>query len=238
VTEALFELVPRYGAALIFAATFLSCLALPVPTSALMLAGGAFAASGDLVLGTLWAAAFLGAVLGDQTGFRLARRGRAGLERAMQGPRRAALMARADDLIDRRGGAAVFLTRWLFSPLGPYVNFAAGAAGMAALRFTVAGVAGEAVWVSVYIGLGYGFSGQIAAIADVLANSVAMLAGAAVTIALGLGLRRALRAEAAGDRPPGLSPPPAPPCPSPSAPPDPASPRGSRSSAPPGRSPG
>ena len=41
-------LVPTYGPWLLGLATFLSCLALPVPVSILMLTAGGFVASGDL----------------------------------------------------------------------------------------------------------------------------------------------------------------------------------------------
>ncbi|MGB5557275.1 MAG: DedA family protein, partial [Paracoccaceae bacterium] len=74
-TEALVDLVARYGALVIFLSCFLSCLLLPIPSSLLMLTGGAFVASGDLVGWQVAGAAWLGAVLGDQTGFRLGRVG-------------------------------------------------------------------------------------------------------------------------------------------------------------------
>jgi len=68
VTDWLLSLVPTYGLWLIAASTFASCLALPIPASVLMLAAGGFAASGDLVLAQVIAAALGGAVAGDQTG--------------------------------------------------------------------------------------------------------------------------------------------------------------------------
>ncbi len=68
--------------------------------------------------------------------------------------RRAALMGKATGYLRDRGALAVFLSRWLFSPLGPYVNFAGGAARLDWGRFTWAGIAGETVWVALYVGLG------------------------------------------------------------------------------------
>ena len=67
-TEWLLELVPHYGTWLVAVVTFLSCLALPVPSSILMLAAGGFAASGDLMLWQVTGAALAGAILGDQIG--------------------------------------------------------------------------------------------------------------------------------------------------------------------------
>jgi len=72
--SALFTLVAQYGLWVIGASAFLSCLALPIPTSFVMLAAGAFAAAGDFVLWQVVAVAWGAAVLGDQTGYQLGRR--------------------------------------------------------------------------------------------------------------------------------------------------------------------
>lgn len=71
----LLGLVPTYGPWLIGASTFLSCLALPVPVSILMLTAGGFVASGDLGALQIVVAALAGEVLGDQAGFRIGRIG-------------------------------------------------------------------------------------------------------------------------------------------------------------------
>jgi membrane protein YqaA with SNARE-associated domain len=68
-----FALVADYGVPIVFVVTFLSCLDLPVPSSILMLTSGGFAATGDLTLSTVLAAAFIGAVLGDNAGYWIAR---------------------------------------------------------------------------------------------------------------------------------------------------------------------
>jgi membrane protein YqaA with SNARE-associated domain len=134
-TEALFGLIPTYGAWILMIATFLSCLAIPVPTSLIMLAGGAFIASGDLNVFSVVAAAWGGAILGDQAGYFVGRSGGAPLlARARNAPRAAEPIARATSYLHRRGGSAVFFSRWLLSPLGPYVNFIGGAAALAGLH--------------------------------------------------------------------------------------------------------
>ncbi|MDF0602937.1 DedA family protein [Psychromarinibacter sp. C21-152] len=187
--------VPVYGLWIVTVTTFLSCLALPVPASLVMLTAGAFVAAGDLP--ALWTGllAWIGAVAGDQAGFALGRGGGRLLVRLSQGGKAASLMARARELSDRYGGPSVFLSRWLLSPLGPYMNFVTGAAGMAWPRFAVWGLAGEAVWVAIYIGLGFAFAGQIAAVATLAADFSGTLAAGAVTLGLGLWLRAALKAD-------------------------------------------
>lgn len=190
-TDWLLALVPTYGLWLLAAATFLSCLALPIPASILMLAAGGFVAAGDLpLIGTL-AAAVVGASLGDQLGYLGGRRGGARLL-AWLGSR-AAPVEKARALLERRGSIAVFLSRWLVSALGPYVNLAAGAAGLSWARFTLWGVLGESVWTGLYVGLGYGFTGNLAAASDLALTILGFAGAAAVAIGLGYWLFTILR---------------------------------------------
>jgi membrane-associated protein len=194
VSDLLFSLVSTYGTLVIAVTTFLSCLALPIPASFVMLAGGAFAASGDLALGAVVAAAFGGAVIGDQAGFRAGRYGGRKLEtRIGRAPARAALLARARAFVERWGVAGVFFSTWLVAPLGPWVNLAAGAAGMGAWRFTFWDALGEAIWVAIYVGLGYAFAANIGALSSVLGNAVASVTAIAIAAGLGVLLVRAAR---------------------------------------------
>jgi membrane-associated protein len=193
-TELFFSLVSAYGTLVIAATCFLSCLALPIPASFVMLAGGAFAASGDLTLWTVVLAAFGGAVIGDQAGYRAGRYGGRMLEeRIGRTPARAALLARARTFVERWGAAGVFFSTWLVAPLGPWVNVAAGVTGMGALKFTLWDAIGEALWVAIYVGLGYAFAANIDALSAILGNAVAAVTAAAIAAGLGLLLARAAR---------------------------------------------
>jgi membrane protein DedA with SNARE-associated domain len=89
----------------------------------------------------------------------------------------------------------VFLSRWLFSPLGPYVNLVSGAARMNWVRFSLWDLAGEAVWVALYLGAGYALAGQVTAVAEIAGNLTGALAAGAVTLGIGLWLRAALRSD-------------------------------------------
>jgi membrane protein DedA with SNARE-associated domain len=202
-TDWLLALVPQYGLWLLAATTFLSCLMLPIPASVLMLTAGGFAAAGDLALGQAFHAALAGAVLGDQVGFWAGRGLGAGLlGRLRQDPGRDRLLARADALMDRRGLVAVFLSRWLVSPLGPYVNLIAGSTGFPWARFTLAGVAGEGVWAGLYVGAGFAFGGNIAAAGNAIGSLLGMIGGAGAVLALGYWLYHSAAGQAAL-RPPG-----------------------------------
>ena len=197
-TDWLLALVPVWGLWLVGATTFLSCLALPVPASLVMLAAGGFAAAGDLVLWQVAAAALAGAVAGDHAGYALGRSaGAAVLARLARAPPRAAAIARARATLSRNALATVFLSRWLLSPLGPYVNLAGGAARLPLARFTPAEVAGETLWVAIYTLLGYAFADRIVALGGLLGNASGALAAGAVAVVLGLRLRSALHDRAA-----------------------------------------
>jgi membrane protein DedA with SNARE-associated domain len=190
-TDTLFAMVPHYGGWVVLLATFLSCLALPIPSSLMMLAAGAFAASGDLSLAGTAGAAYAGAIAGDQAGYAIGRHGGTPLvARLKRRARIASTVERAAEMLNRRAVSAVFLTRWLFSPLGPYVNFIGGAVGLAWSRFTLGSVTGEAAWVTIYVGLGFAFGSQIALIADIASNLAGLLAAGAVTVLLGVALFR------------------------------------------------
>lgn len=193
-TETFFALVSAWGALAVFTSAFLSCLALPIPTAFVMLAAGAFAASGDLALWQVALAAYAGAILGDQAGFLLGRAGGPRLSAFLETrPARAEILARARSLVDRRGGVGVFFSTWLFAPLGPWVNFASGFAGLGWLRFTLWDAAGEAIWVTFYLGLGYLFADRIAELAAILSDASGLLVAGLATAVLGYALLQAAR---------------------------------------------
>lgn len=192
-SDLLLLVVSEYGIVVIFVATVMSCLGLPSPASLIMMAGGAFAATEDLDLWMVCAAAFLGAVLGDQSLYWMVRRG-GGVRfwkwlAGRKGARR--LMANAETLLNQRGGWAVFLSRWLFSPLAPYVTLSAGATEMRWPRFTLANLSGEAVWVALYVSLGYFFTTRIEEVSETLGSVIGFLTAGLVTLGLWLVYRQA-----------------------------------------------
>ena len=185
-TDWLLALVPTYGLWLLASVTFLACLALPVPCSILMLTAGGFVATDDLVLWQVIVAALSGAVLGDQIGYRIGLIGGHGfLSRLAIHPTRGKLISRATDLMNTRGALGIFFTRWLFAPVGPWANFAAGATQFHWLRFTLWAIAGEAVWVSLYVLLGYSFAGNIEAASELAGSALGILAGVAAMLGFG-----------------------------------------------------
>jgi membrane-associated protein len=199
-TDWLLALVPQYGLWLLAATTFFSCLALPFPASILMLTAGGFVAAGDLVLWQTFAAAAGGAIAGDQVGYWAGRGfGTKLLARLRTDPARDKLLSKAVSFMDQKGVVAVYLTRWLFSPLGPWVNLTAGSTGYGWSRFCLAGVAGEATWAGIYVGMGYGFAGNVEAASSLLGSVFGVMAGAAAVLSLGYWLFTSQRSAPAPD---------------------------------------
>lgn len=163
----------------------LAAIGIPLPATFALLATGALMASADLdVLETLVFATF-GSVGGDQVGYWVGRFGGP----AIAG-RLGARLQPARRFVDRHGLMGVFLSRFLFTPLGPPINLVAGIVDMAWWRFTLAGVGGEIVWVFTFIGFGALFADQVTALADLAGTFAWFLVAAAVTVALGLALWR------------------------------------------------
>ncbi|MEF2071792.1 DedA family protein [Consotaella aegiceratis] len=193
-SDELLALAVSHGAPLVMAVVAASCLGLPVPSSLLMLVSGSLIGAGEFDLGTIALGCLAAAVLGDQIGFFLGRTVGGYLiaylvrHESLQEP-----IERAKTLVGSRGGPGVFFSRWLASPLGPYVNLIAGSMSMRWLRFTAFGVAGELVWVALYVGLGLVFGNYVSEIAELASNASAFIAAGIVAAGLGLYLWRSAR---------------------------------------------
>ncbi|MFN4278617.1 MAG: DedA family protein, partial [Ferrovibrio sp.] len=142
------------------------------------------------------AVALVSAVVGDQLGYVLGwTAGRRLVPIVARNPARRKAIERAQHEMDERGNVAVFLTRWLLSPLGPYLNLMAGASGFSWMRFTLSGILGETVWVGLYTGLGATFSESVTEIAEISGSISGFLATGAVAAILGFKLLQALRSK-------------------------------------------
>jgi membrane-associated protein len=198
-TETLLALVPTYGLWLILFALPLSCLALPIPSSILVMTAGGFAAAGDLTLWQVQAAAFAGFVAGDQLTYGLARAGGAPLVARLKGrPKLGPLFGKAEAMLHRRGTLAVFLSRTIFSPLGPYMGYLSGALRLHWAGFTLAAVLGAACWCAGYSLLGYVFATQITQVASLIGNAIGVILASAVVVGLILYLYRSWKQDRAG----------------------------------------
>ncbi len=191
-TETILDLMTNYGVAILFIVTFLSCLCVPIPSSLMMLAGGSFAATGDLDITSTVAAAYLGAVAGDNTGYLLARVFGSRISNWLDtNPKRAKLRDGAKSYMDSKGPISIFLSCWLVAPLGPYINLVSGLTRYNWRKFAIWGAMGEVCWVGIYIGLGYSFSNQISTLASMLSNASGLIVALLAVVVLGRWLWKA-----------------------------------------------
>lgn len=194
ISDFLLTLLLNQGAALLAGVLFFAALGVPLPATLLLLATGAFVRHG--VLPVVWtvAAAWLGAVLGDACSYGL---GRWGAHRLPEQLTTGRAWQRAGALFGRWGATSVFVTRFLLTPLALPVNLLAGSTCYGFSRFLLAVVLGEAVWVVLFVGLGYTFADRWEWLAQFAGDLVGVLLGAvALCSGVWLLLRRAQRVTA------------------------------------------
>ena len=83
------------------------------------------------------------------------------------------------------GGPGIYITRWLLSPLGPWINLASGTAGYPWHRFLFWDTLGELTGAAVYISLGRFFSDRVMALYAVLGDLTWAIGALLAAIILG-----------------------------------------------------
>lgn len=126
-----------------------------VPGEIALIVGGVVAHGGDLPLWAVIGTGIIGALLGDQIGYRIGvRYGQRLLGWLPRRVRASGDLDRALELLRRRGAVAVIIGRWA-AALRALVPGLAGLSGLPAGRFTAANLVGGAVWASTVVLLGY-----------------------------------------------------------------------------------
>jgi membrane protein DedA with SNARE-associated domain len=150
------DLFARYGYFVVFFGVLLENAGLPVPGETILLAGAALARFGHLSLPYVVATAAAGAVLGDNVGFYIGRRGgRVLLER--HGRRLGltpARLAQFDAFFARHGAKTVFIARFV-TGLRVVGAILAGASRLEWGRFLVFNAAGALAWSVTFGVVGY-----------------------------------------------------------------------------------
>ena len=114
-----------------------------------------------------------------------------GLEDRLAGhPSLARNFDRARQITIQWGGTGVFFTRWLLSPVGPAVNVVAGVAAYPWTRFAPLSLAGEALWVLLFMAIGAAAGRGVEELAAVAGNLSWFLVALLVAAVLGWHLFR------------------------------------------------
>jgi membrane-associated protein len=186
ITDQVLAALLVYGLPVLFGVILICSVGVPFPISLMLVAAGSFVEQGEMKLWQVIAVASVGAVLGDQIAYGLSRwGGRRLINRLSRKIGGDAKIKQAEALTKRWSGAGIFLSRWLITALGPWVNVASGIAAYPWRRFLFWDVLGEVLWVILYVGIGYAFSNRVQAIAEILGNLSWVIVGLIVTVILG-----------------------------------------------------
>jgi membrane protein DedA with SNARE-associated domain len=189
-TDTLLTALLAYGAPALGLALLIVALGIPLPATLLLLASGAFARQGMLDARLALGLGLLGSVLGDSGSYCLGRCGSALVLKRVEGR---AIWRRAQASFERRGALAIFLTRFMLTPLALPTNLIAGSSRYAFARFLALDVLGELVWIALYGGLGYAFADQWETVSDLAGNLTGALIGLLALVAGGALAYRARR---------------------------------------------
>lgn len=173
----LLTFLQSYGYLALWVTVYVAAVGIPIPITLLLLAAGAFAALGDFNLALLFFISFSALICGDNTGYLIGRiwgsRALNWIERSKRWnrlipPQR---VAQSREYFRRRGGWAIFLSRFLFSALGGIINLLSGSELYPYHNFLLFDSSGEALGAIIPLLLGYVFGASWEAVGDVLGYS-------------------------------------------------------------------
>lgn len=192
--DQLLAAVSQYGAPALFGIVAIAAVGIPLPITLLLIVAGSMISQGAMNLWAAIGAAGAGSILGDQAGYAIGRWG---------GPavvtRLSRLFGKSADLKAMEakatawGGPGIFVTRWLISALGPWINLASGTARYPWPRFLFWDILGEVTGAVIYISLGRLFSDRVMALFSVLGDLTWAIVALLVAIVLGYQLVAYLR---------------------------------------------
>lgn len=185
-TDQVLGALSQYGVPALFVILMIASAGVPLPVTLVLILSGSLIDQGELSLLPVLVAASAGAVAGDQIGYLIGRWGgrrlNARLAKLAGGEEQ---LQRAEATTRKYGGAGVFFSRWLLTPLGPPLNLTSGIAQYSWPKFLLWDTAGEILWVVLYVSLGRIFSDQVEQVASALGNATWLILGLLVTLVLG-----------------------------------------------------
>jgi undecaprenyl-diphosphatase len=160
--EQILSLILQYGYLIVFFGVMAESVGVPMPGETILIASGILAQQSKLNLGDVILFGFLGAVIGDQIGYWLGRKGgRPFVLRWGQyvkiTPER---LASAEGFFARHGGKAVFLARFI-AGLRVFGALVAGISQMHWRTFIFYNALGGAVWATAAVLVGYLLGGSL-----------------------------------------------------------------------------
>jgi undecaprenyl-diphosphatase len=154
--DQILSLIGQYGYVIVFFGVLLESAGVPIPGETILLASGFMVQQGHLDLGDAIIFGTLGAVIGDQMGYWVGRKG--GRPFVLRWGRYVLItserLARAERFFERHGGKAVFLARFV-AGLRVFGALVAGISRMRWRTFFLYNALGGAVWATAAVLVGY-----------------------------------------------------------------------------------
>jgi len=197
--SSLLSVMQTYGYPALWVSIFIAAVGLPLPVSLVLLAAGAFAALGDFNIILLTLISISASVAGDNVGYVVGRlwgsKVADWLEHSKLGRRflRPDSVARSRLYFKKRGGWAVFFSRFLVAALGGVVNLLAGTELYPYPYFLLFDIGGEMLGALIPLLLGFAFGASWDAVGDILGTSSLLVLGLLLVVYLFLRLIRYAR---------------------------------------------
>ena len=173
-TEYLLAYILTYGAAVLGLALLVGAIGIPIPTTLLVVAGGAFVRQGLLDLPTVAVLSLVAAVAGDSLCYGLGSYAGSWVDR-----RYGATFAwqSARQSFQKYGPWSIYLSRFLLTSIAIPINLLAGSTSFGYRRFFPLILVGEITWLVGFGALGYAFGSQWEAISTFASDFGGLLFG-------------------------------------------------------------
>ena len=156
VLGALAPLLSRYGYFAVLGVVGVESFGVPAPGQTILIAAGVLAGSGQLNVVAVAACGFVASVVGDNIGYAIGRFG--GRRLVLRFGRFILLteerLGKAEGFVERHGGKIVAVARFV-DGFRQFNGVISGIAGMSWWRFLAFNALGAALWVAVWVPMGY-----------------------------------------------------------------------------------
>ncbi|MCL4300858.1 MAG: DedA family protein [Anaerolineae bacterium] len=156
-TDLFLSWLADYGSVALGLILLLGALGVPVPATLTVVTTGALVQQGSIEGGSAAAFGLAGAVLGDSLSYMTGRLAKRWVQHRFG---KSSFWQTAQYQFEQRGAWAVYLTRFLLTPLALPINLIAGSSGYSFRSFLTYDLAGEITWLAIYGGSGYFFGSQ------------------------------------------------------------------------------
>lgn len=192
--DQLLSAVSLYGSPALFLVVAVAALGAPLPITLLLILAGSMVAQGAMNLWWVIGAASIGSILGDQAGYAIGRwGGQVAVTQVSRWFGKGVDLRAVEAKARAWGGPGIFVTRWLLSPLGPWINLASGTAAFPWRQFLFWDSLGEVTGAVIYISVGRVFSDQVMAMDAILGNVTWAVVALLTALVLGYQLLKYLR---------------------------------------------